>query len=141
MIKENFGDGDGIIIFPLQNDKTIVRPDEASQVNLKVESGMDKLYGYVMDAMKNCRVYVHFETDRSVFAADFLAVTETPGKDMHSGQYMTSWLSIGMDTEQVSREGDIIIKALATSLGVRIFVDDSPTISSEALVIKNITKR
>jgi len=121
--------------------KHVIRPDEAWQdqkLNM-IKSGMDLLYESVMKKMKYSRVYVHFKMDVSRFCADFFIVT-TIGNNFHTGQYATSWLAIGMDNEQVERECGIICKALANSLGQRIFIDDAPTIQKGALLITDILK-
>jgi len=134
---------DGYLILPgINRDDNVVTPDKfvGGEKAAHIKSGMDRLLDAVMGGMKNARVYVHIETDVSRFCADFTAIA-TVGDRLYSGQYMTSWLGIGMDDDGlIAQTALTIIKALAHDLGIRVFVDNAPWINKGAFVMKDIAK-
>lgn len=99
-------------------------------------SGMDKFYQYVLNRVKNARVYVNFATNASQFTADFLVIFQLGDGRSFTASYITPVLAIGMTDEQAIRHGDDAVRSLSLELGERIFSNGENPIPDGSLIIK-----
>ena len=117
-----------------QAGKHVLIPDEIEDENFDIMSGMDKLISYVTNKIQNAHIYIRLiRTDASRFQAEFVAMASINGKG-YTATYSTPGYAIGMNNDQVAREGDLIIEGLAQMLARRCFVEETPHIPTDAIL-------
>ena len=106
-------------------------------------SGMDKLLLYVTRKLESrgLRVYISLSADYSRFCAEFMVVLKAPIGEMHTATYITSWLAIAMEDDDIIRDGDIVIKSLAMELAMRTWVNGAPHVPNGAIVLAEAVKQ
>ena len=118
-------------------------PLPKAQEPTSMTSGMDKLLFYVTRKLESrgLRVYISLTADSSTFCAEFMVVLQSPIGEMYTATYITSWLAIGIEHDDIIRDGDIVIEALAKELAMRAWVKDTPAIPSGALVLAEAVRK